>query len=182
MTKLWKPLFEYENLYEISNQGDIRSLRTGKLRKLQVNKEGYYSITLLKNKHCKTCRVHKLVMETFKPERKSFKKMYNESAGDIDKRDLVINHKDENKLNNDVDNLEWCTVTYNNNYGSLSKRRKKILQYDSQGNFIREWDCIKHASESTKIYRTNISECCRKLRKQAGGYVWEYKSSIREPN
>ena len=182
MEKIWKPLFGYETLYEISNHGDIRNLRTGKLRKLQVNKEGYYSVTLVKNKRCKTCRVHKLVMETFKPEQKYFKIMNNEHADDINKCELVVNHKDENKLNNYVDNLEWCTVTYNNNYGSLSERRKKIIQYDLHGNFIREWECIKYASESTKIYRTNISECCRNLRKQAGGYVWKYKSSVREPD
>ena len=94
-----------------------------------------------------------------------------------------VNHKDENRHNNCVNNLEWCTAKYNANYGNRNKKLKgyftsvKIIQYDLQSNFIKEWESMKNASEKLDICRTNISECCRNLRKTAGGYIWKYESS-----
>ena len=90
-----------------------------------------------------------------------------------------INHKDENKLNNHVDNLEWCSVAYNNSYGTHSLRVaksnwKKIVQYDLKGNFIKKWNSIKEAGETLNICKSSISLCLVNKYKSAGGFIWEY--------
>ena len=88
----------------------------------------------------------------------------------------VINHKDENKQNNDVVNLEWCTPKYNTNYGTAQikkgqKRRKPILCTDRQGNHIC-FDSLIKAEKLTGINHGNISMCLSGKRKSAGGYTW----------
>ena len=92
---------------------------------------------------------------------------------------IFANHKDENKSNNCVSNLEWCTCAYNNNYGTRGKRignslNMKVNQYDLSGKFIRQWESIKKATEALKI--RNISQACRNIRKQAGGFIWKYEN------
>ena len=112
--EIWKPISNYEGLYEISNKGQIKSVgryiksnhnntrfQEEKIRKLTVNNKGYITVRLCKNGKYKTFLVHRLVAETFIPNPLG----YNE-----------INHKDENKTNNKVDNLEWCSHDYNINY------------------------------------------------------------------
>lgn len=112
----WKQIKGYEGLYEVSNTGKVRTLnynRTGKVKELSlVNCCGYLHVNLYKECKCKQFLVHRLVVETF--------------IGEIPKG-LVINHKDENKQNNNVDNLEICTQKYNLNYGTRNKRASKKL-------------------------------------------------------
>jgi hypothetical protein len=95
-----------------------------------------------------------------------------------------VNHKDENKLNNNVNNLEWCDHAYNNSYGNnapLKKMaeavRKKVVMYDTDGNLIAEFDSATEAQRKTGIKQSNISKCClgRKYFRTAGGYVWKFK-------
>jgi hypothetical protein len=93
-----------------------------------------------------------------------------------------INHKDENKQNNCVDNLEWCDNDYNIHYGTGIARRsvnqqKQIEQIDMQGNVVAVHDGIVKASEATGISRSNIGKCCKGIsrHKTAGGYRWRYK-------
>ena len=94
-----------------------------------------------------------------------------------------INHKDENKTNNNANNLEWCTALYNNTYGNrikkvISKTGKKVCQYDLNGDFINEYPSLAEASRSTKTHLTSISNCCRGIYKKAAGYIWKYKSEV----
>lgn len=109
----------------------------------------YYSVTLKNNGNSKIIRVHRLVAQAFIPNTNDYKE---------------INHIDENKLNNKVDNLEWCDRIYNIRY-SLSK---SVKQYDLQGNYIKTWECISEASGDLKIDKSHISDVCKGKRKTAG--------------
>lgn len=167
----WKPVVGYEGLYEVSNFGRVKSLKFGKERILkQKIRGGYYSVGLSKNGIVKTYQVHRLVAEAF-----------------IDNTDNLpqVNHKDENKLNNSVDNLEWCDAQYNCNYGTRTerlsksqingKRSKIVIQYNLDGTFVREWPSTMEC-ERNGYKNTGISKCCNGKRKTAKGFIWAYKN------
>lgn len=122
MAEIWRPVKGYEGLYEVSNEGRVKSLerysvRFGHQKELIDEKiisprksgSGYMLVSLSKQGERKTKSIHRLVAQAFIPNPKSFP---------------FINHKDENKTNNHVDNLEWCTPKYNVNYGTGRKRAK----------------------------------------------------------
>lgn len=119
----------------------------------------------------KTKSVHRLVAETFIPNVNNLPQ---------------INHKDENMLNNCVDNLEWCTAKYNSNYGkhceNLSKaltkfKGKAVLQYDLNDNLIKRHRNLEDARKSLKIKSNmNIWRCCKNKAKTAYGYKWRYEN------
>ena len=118
----------YEGLYEVSNLGRVRSLETERILKPSKNTWGYLFVSLYKNGIKKAVRIHRLVALAFIPNPDNLP---------------CINHKDEDKTNNTVDNLEWCDDKYNANYGTRNERiaektRKPVLQFDLLGNFIRE--------------------------------------------
>ena len=170
--EIWKDIKNYEGKYQISNLGKVRSLldNRGKCRnkpiilKPSLNYKGYITINLTKYNKQKHFFVHRLVAEAFIPNPNNY---------------LEINHKDENKQNNNVNNLEWCTRKYNMHYNGLNKKRnsKKVIQYDKNGNFIKEWKCIMDVQRELGINNANISQCCQKNKKykSAGGYIWKYK-------
>lgn len=106
MTEIFKEVKGYEGLYEVSNLGNVRSLRKGIILKPAKN-QNYKQVLLTKNKEHKIYLVHRLVAETFIPNPNNLPQ---------------INHKDENGNNNNVNNLEWCDSKYNNNYGTKNKR------------------------------------------------------------
>lgn len=94
-----------------------------------------------------------------------------------------VNHKDENKLNNNVDNLEWCSHKYNSNYGTrvsriipktIEKTRVKVCQCDDNMNIIKVWDGMNIASRELGIQQQNITKTCKGERMHAGGYRWCY--------
>lgn len=105
----WKPIKDYEGLYEVSDAGKVRSLKFGKVKELSPGDKGngYLFIDLCKEGKRKRFFIHRLVVQAF--------------ISEIPKG-LVVNHKDENKQNNNVDNLEICTAIYNCNYGSVKER------------------------------------------------------------
>lgn len=180
MIEIWKDIKGYEGLYQISNLGNLKSIKKGnnKLIKLQ-NNQRYYRNNLWKNCKYKTFSIHRLVAEAFIPNPNNFN---------------IINHKDGNKLNNCVDNLEWCTQSHNvkeshrlglqiqgvNGYkfpkGNIPWNIKRINQYDLNGNFIKTWDTIKSANVSLNNgkYTCNISLCLKGKTKTAYGYIWRY--------
>lgn len=176
--EIWKDIKGYENMYQISNYGNVKSLnraingRWGKafikerILSKRKDKKGYNTVALYKNNVYKTKKIHRLVAEAFIPNLNNLPQ---------------VNHKDENKSNNYVDNLEWCNNKYNCSYGYHSNRLKKAInQYDLKGNLIKKWNSIKEASEYLKLNNTGIGDCCnhRKYRKTCGGYKWEFNNEI----
>ena len=112
--EIWKDIPGYEGLYQVNQWGDIYSLITNKKLKWSIHKDGYKIYNLHKNKKAYLMTAHRAVALAFIPNPDNLP---------------VINHKDENKLNCYVDNLEWCTHSYNNNYnGRQEKIQKKSLE------------------------------------------------------
>ena len=125
MQEIWKEIEGYEGLYEVSNLGRVRSLDReqfqignggsyfkriykGRILKFKIDYHGYYRVHLSVNGERKHYLVHRLVAEAFIPNPNNLP---------------CVNHKDEDKTNNSVDNLEWCDVAYNNAYNGLHSRR-----------------------------------------------------------
>lgn len=170
---IWKDIPNYEGLYQINNFGDIKSLYNyrGKGNVLKPRlKKGYYQIGLRKNATRQWYAIHRLVAETFIPNPKNLPQ---------------VNHKDENKLNNCVENLEWCTVAYNNCYGTrlektsnTNKLKKEVTQYDLDGNKLNTFKSIKSASKETKTDFSSISKCINNKRRTANGYIWTCESVV----
>ena len=166
MKELWKDIKDYEGLYQISNFGKIKSIGYGKSLLLKPFKDRkYLSINLYKDKKCKKYKIHRLVAQAFIPNPNNYP---------------IINHKDENKYNNYVYNLEWCDIKYNNNYGNRGKKisetkSKIICQYDLNGVLIAEWKGIKSIDIGVKINFSDISRCCNNKQKTSKGFIWKYK-------
>lgn len=170
MQESWKDIKDFEGIYQISNLGRVKSLRTynsfkktyyyrEKILKGKIDTNGYVMVCLCKGKQ-KYVRVHRLVAEAFIPNPHNYP---------------IINHKDENKQNNCVDNLEWCSYLYNNTYGTKNKNIcKKVIQYDLNGNFIKEYCSINEASRQLKISHSSIILALKGKTKHAHGYKWKY--------
>jgi hypothetical protein len=147
--EIWKDIPEYEGLYQVSNFGNVKSLnykRSGKekILKPQPNNKGYLRIGLSKNGNSTLFFVHRLVASVFLKN---------------DNNLPIINHKDENPLNNHVDNLEWCTHEYNMNYGTCKERMSINVSKALKGKYKGEnhWSYGKSMSEEMKniLYNTN---------------------------
>ena len=177
MDEIWKDKKNYEGLYMVSNWGRAKSLDTyrkdrngsvkfykGKILKLKTNKDGYLQIGLWKNGKRKYFLVHRLVAEAF-----------------ISNTDNLpcVNHKDENKQNNVVSNLEWCSAQYNNTYGTriervALKKKKPVLQYTLDGVFVKEWDSIRECGRNG-FNSSQICKCCQGKIKTHKDFIWKYK-------
>ena len=170
MKEIWKDIQGYEGLYQVSNFGKVKSFRAstkfGKpeemLLKPSLINSGYYVVTLYKQKEKHKFQIHRLVAETFIPNPLCLP---------------CVNHKDEDKLNNSVENLEWCTYQYNNNYGTARIRAsetqaKPIIQKTLDGNVLAIYHSPRVAAQLLSVDYVNLSNWCR-----AGignGYRWEY--------
>lgn len=161
--EIWKDINGYIGLYQVSNLGNVKSIKRNVILKPNSHTKGYLKVHLYKGGVKSAKYIHRLVAESFIPNPKNY---------------LQVNHKDENKKNNIVDNLEWCDVVYNVNYGSGVNRRskvisKKVMQLDLNGNIIKIWNSI---SETNKygFYHQNIIACCKGRLKTHRGYLWKY--------
>ena len=175
--EIWRPVVGYEGLYEVSNMGNVKSLDwkgTGTERIMSpVNLNGYLRVLFNRNGKRKLKLVHRLVAEAFIPNPDNLP---------------CVNHIDENKSNNHVENLEWCTHKYNINYGTAMQRRcdtqtnknksKEIYQYSLDGMLVKIWPSSKEIARQTDYGRSFICRCCRckDRNKTAYGYIWRYSS------
>lgn len=159
MCEIFLDVEGYETLYEISNLGNVRNKTSGRLLKPKKSKthKGYLSITLSKNGIHKGYLIHRLVAKAFIPNPNNLPQ---------------VNHKDCNRANNNVDNLEWCSVQYNNEY-SLAK---PVAQYTLDGKFIAKYKSLHEAERQTGIHQTSISSFLHGYKKysHAGGFIWKY--------
>ena len=168
--EVWKEIDGFEGLYEVSNKGEIRSKRG--LLKPQKNNCGYYRVTLSKDGIEKRYFVHRIVAETFIDNEEQFK---------------CVNHKDENKLNNCCENLEWCDHKYNCNYGTKVGRTsqavsKPVVAYIKATGAIEEYGSITEATKKLSGRNkatSNICEAIKGKRKTAFGRTWEYAKEER---
>ena len=176
----WRAIENFPN-YEVSNTGKVRSLNynhTGRPKELKQGKSasGYFQVMLWKDrKHHYNKTVHRLVAEAFLSNPQNY---------------AQVNHKDENKLNNIVENLEWCSAKYNYSYGTRGARisvsltdnphfSKPVYQLDTQGNIINEFPSIASAARAMHGYPTIIWKVCSGYTRKnmAYGYRWRFKNS-----
>ena len=183
----FKDIKGYEGLYQVSSLGRVKSLGNNKTKKEKILKliehsQGYLIVNLYKEGKRKTIKIHRLVAEAFIDNPNNYP---------------IINHKDENPSNNNVENLEWCNHKYNVNYGTCQHRRvantdykkkventdykevgrkqsKTVLQFTKDGEFIMEWLSTMECARNGFSHGA-VAACCRGERKTHKGYIWRYK-------
>lgn len=181
MSKLieeWRPIDGYEDCYYASDWGRVKSLNynhTGKekLLKYAVDKKGYLYVVLCKDGKRKNKKIHQLVAIAFIPNPDGLPQ---------------VNHKDEDKTNNRVENLEWCTHEYNINYGTRNKRiaethtngrkSKPVYQYTLDGMLVKIWPSSQECGRNG-FDHSAVSKCCRNKYMREGNnvyknFIWKY--------
>ena len=177
----WRPIPGYEGLYEVSNDGQVRSLfRYKKVLKPHL-RNGYHNFQLFKDKVGKYIGAHRLVAMAFIPNPDGLP---------------FVNHKDECRTNNSVENLEWCTPEYNFMYGTARQRAiaktnykdpkrlawasklgtstgKPIAQYTRDGKFVKQYASASEASRENGWVISNIREVVLGKRKTAYNYIFK---------
>lgn len=169
----WKQVVGYEGLYEVSDNGRIRSIDRaikrcdgvewqlqGVVRVQPIDKRGYPSVVLSKDGVRKTHRVHRIVMDAFAP------------SG----RKREVNHIDGNKINNRLENLEWATSSENKIHASRTGliKSKPVIAYDPKtGTVFREYQNMQQV-EIDGYSKGNVCECCNGRRQKHGGLAWRY--------
>ena len=176
MEEIWKQIDGFDGRYEISNYGRLKSYaqnKSGKISTGSPQRKGYLAVTLYDgNGKRQTYKIHRLVAEAF---------IFNPNNLP------QVNHKDEDKNNNCVDNLEWCDNDYNNHYGTRTQRAAvsnrccdttsvKIYSVDKNGN-IEYFDSIGEAERITGLNHSNIVRTLKGRTKTCGGREWYYVDS-----
>lgn len=162
---IWKPVVGYEGLYEVSNHGEVRRVG-GKLLKPKMETNGYLRYHLSKNGVAKSILAHRIVARAFIENPHEY---------------TTVNHINEDKADNRVENLEWCDMSYQNRYGVGAINRNKfkekpVLQYSKNGCFIKRFDSVKKAAIELGLNESSIHCVCKGIRryKSTGGYVFKY--------
>ena len=174
--EIWEDIEGYEGLYQVSNLGRTKRLYKNdkeKILKLMSDRKGYLRVDLYKEGKRKTYTVHRLVAQAFIPNLEN---------------KLEVNHKDEDKTNNKVENLEWVTRRENNNYGTRNeriaksqtnnkKKSKPIYGINIKTNERIEFPSTREA-ERSGFNSSNIVDCLKGRRKSHKGYKWFYKEVV----
>ena len=154
----WKPIKDHDG-YEVSSYGNVRNPHKRELKKF-LNNTGYYRVSLgTERLHF----VHRLVAQAFVDNPNGYP---------------IVNHKDENKTNNNVENLEWCTYKYNSNYGNTpqrcsEKQRMPVVQVLPNGECVL-WESLRAVERELGYNHSNISKVCKGYYKTAYGCHWHF--------
>lgn len=176
-----KPIPDYEN-YLVDENGNVFSKNIGRYLKQRTNEKGYKYVSLSKNDVKRKWFIHRCVACAFLPNPLNLPQ---------------INHKDENKQNNHLSNLEWCDNRYNQMYGNARKnrikkiigrkvpddvkkkialnqpKRKEVAQYDLEGSLIKIWESQSEAGRNG-FCASKVGSCCLFKRKTHKGFIWRY--------
>lgn len=163
MQEEWRDIPEFKGLYQASNLGRIRSLKTGIVMIPQINHKGYHRLLLMKAGKAYSRLIHRLVASAFIPNPMSLPQ---------------INHKDENKTNNNISNLEWCTNIYNHNYGTRNARvsvanSRPVLSINKHG-YISLYPSALVASKLLGVNPASVTHACQSGIATLKGYKWRY--------
>ena len=182
MKEIWKDIKGYEDYYQVSNKGNVKSLdrkvnsglknnmiviKYGKVLSKSKDRNGYFIVSLSKTNIKKSYKVSVLVAKTF------IKNPNNKPQ---------VNHINGVKSDDSIKNLEWCTNKENIQHAfktglcSNEYKKVKIIQMDLEGNFIKLWDSISEAEE--KYNASHIIDCCKNRRNKCKGYRWIYYEDI----
>lgn len=182
MQEIWKDIENYEGLYQVSNLGKVKNVKTQKILKNYTSKQdrGYLKVSLYSNSKAKNFKIHRLVAKAFIPNQYNYPQ---------------VNHIDGNKQNNCVKNLEWCNNSHNMKEayklglvkpthsgcfkkGEHKKQEIPINQFDLNGNFVKTWPSFTKAEKffrpNSKSISTNIYGVLTNRQKTAYGYIWKY--------
>ena len=173
MEEIWKDIEGLSGKYQVSTLGRIKTFSRypdGRILTQREDKDGYMMCHPFKNGKRIVLKVHHLVALAFIPNPSGHPQ---------------INHKDEDKTNNRVDNLEWCDCKYNCNYGTHKKKLSEyamfhgkklrpVRQYSRTGVLVKEYISSRMAERATKIAHQNIVQACRIYHYTAGGFIWCY--------
>ena len=164
MIEVWKPIDGFEDYYSVSNHGQIFSIRRRKILRPKVDRYGYKQVVLSVGGKSYYKPVHRLVAQSFVENPNNYP---------------TVNHINEIKADNRAVNLEWLSVAANDNHGtrnqrmSMSKCNQPIEQVFPDGTTV-QYLGVKDAARKTGINRCCIAQCCKNIRKTAGGYQWRY--------
>lgn len=158
--EIWKEIQGYENRYAVSSKGRVMNLKSGRVLKNGSTPHGYATVCLCKGNGTKPKQitVHRLVAEAFIPNPLNLPE---------------VNHIDEDKRNNDVENIEWVSRSENMRHSAHTKSCR-INQLSIDGEFIKQWDSAHEIERELGFNQGNIISCCKGKRKTANGFRWEY--------
>ena len=202
MKEIWKDIKGYEGIYQVSNLGRVKSLDRidsnnhplkGVILKPYISNSGYLLVGLYRQQKRDRKLLHRLVAEAFIPNPDNKPEIDHMNT---DKTDNTVCLDEDGSVNYDKTNLRWTTRKENINnpltktkmrinarkpskgkYGKKHHRSKPIIQYDKEGNFIKEWECANDVERVLGISNKHIGSVCLGKRKSCGGYIWKYKNA-----
>lgn len=148
--------------YEVSDEGRVRFKKTGKILKPDWTNKGYAKVALWNGEKYLKRYIHRLVAIAFIPNPDEL---------------AQVNHIDEDKSNNCVNNLEWCSQDYNIKYSNpyIDMIGRSVLQFDLDGNLIKEFHSLVAAEKEVGVAHTQIANAADGFTKQSGGFIWKWK-------
>ena len=198
MTEIWRTAVYdgelYEGLYKVSNLGKILSLdyrNTGKadLMNPSEDKDGYFTVQLSKNGKRKTCKVHRLVAETFLENPENKPQVNHKIEGDEGKKINMVIFNEDGTVNKEKTTIEWVTAKENNNYATRNERAakaltngklsKRVLQLSLSGDLIREWESTRECGRNG-FNQGAVSLCCCGEKPHYKGFCWMYAEDYKE--